>query len=125
MSIYVGQPDTHLAKSLARARLHRILKITGNFLQLLSAFLVNVFKKVWFSLCSLVYFLSIYLYKHRSEKTTQSTGNGCRNSHVILSIFMQPGPGHCIVFLGTLKDETLSKCLSTPRGMTGGNPVMC
>ena len=31
--------------------------------------------------------------QERCEKIFQNTRNSCRNSHVILSCFMQPGPG--------------------------------
>ena len=50
---------------------------------------VSVFKALW-----VFQFLPIYSYLNvAQEKIPQRTGNGSRKSHVILRIFMQPGPG--------------------------------
>ena len=37
------------------------------------------------------------------EKTSQSTGNGCGKSHLILSIFMQPSPEDRIFLVVSVK----------------------
>ena len=58
----------------------------GNFLQLLSALRWVFSKRYGFS--SFSRFIHV-----AKEKIPQTAGNGSRKSHVILRIFMQPGPG--------------------------------
>ena len=86
-----------------RAWLHKILKITRHFLQLLCAFKWMFSKRYGFSSTAcLVIFSRFILIRAITGKNLQSRGNGCRKSHVILSIFMQPGPGRfklLIVFM--------------------------
>ena len=68
----------------------KLLKVTGDFSQLLSALQsVMVFPVLFITFFSDSFSIV-------REKIPQSTGNCCRKSHVILSISMKPGPGPAV-----------------------------
>ena len=68
------------------------LKIRWEFLQLFPVFLKVFSHRHYVSYTLFIYPPSADLSIIACKKIFRNTGNGCRNSHLTLSCFMQPGP---------------------------------